>query len=272
MELEKRMLALQIFDYLFQFVCEIIPELEKDGIPKEYMPQSRFRNVSNLPLNQYGKGPFCRFKITHAFRKTGAYLVVINGTPKYVGECEDFGKRWNMGYGVISPRKCYKGGQSTNCRINNLVLGAFKSGDKVNLFFHETNNRFEVEDDLIERLDPEWNTKGTGRPRKRQVQPISEKINLNSSKESGRNKYQKLEEYLRNSPKQIENLTYEDIERIIGTKLPSSAYKYRAWWSNSGQPHAKTWSNVNWKVSSANIGKSVTFKNIINKNNVVKPA
>jgi hypothetical protein len=104
-----------------------------------------------------------------------------------------------------------------------------------------------------------------------EAQPISEKINLNSSKESGRNKYQKLEEYLRNSSKQIENLTYEDIERIIGTKLPSSACKYRAWWSNSGQPHAKTWSNVNWKVSSVDIGKSVTFKNIINKNNMVKP-
>jgi hypothetical protein len=177
-----------------------------------------------------------------------------------------------MGYGVISPRKCYRAGQSTNCRINNLILGAFKSGDKVKLFFHETNNRFEVEDDLIERLDPEWNTKGTGRPRKRQVQPISEKINQNSSKELARNKYKKLEEYLRNSSKQIENLAYENIERIIGTKLPSSAYKYRAWWSNSGHLHAKTWSNVNWKVSSVNIGESVTFKNIIKKNNVVKLA
>lgn len=253
------MLALQIFDYLFQFVCEIIPELEKDGIPKEYMPQSRFRNVSNLPLNQYGKGPFCRFKITHTFRKTGVYLVVINETPKYVGECEDFGKRWNMGYGVISPRKCYKGGQSTNCRINNLILGAFKSGDKIKLFFHETNNRLEIEDELTAKLNPEWNIKGARRPKKCEVHPISEKINLNSSKESGRNKYQKLEEYLRNSSKQIENLAYEDIERIIGTNLPSSAYKYRAWWSNSGHSHARTWSNVSWKVSSVNISKSVTF-------------
>jgi hypothetical protein len=104
-----------------------------------------------------------------------------------------------------------------------------------------------------------------------EAQPISEKINLNSSKESGRNKYQKLEEYLRNSSKQTENLTYEDIERIIGTKLPSSAYKYRAWWSNSGQSHARTWSNASWKVSSVSIGESVTFKNMIKKNNVVKP-
>ena len=85
--------------------------------------------------------------------------------------------------------------------------------------------------------------------KKSEVQPIPK----------SRNKYQKLEEYLRNSSKQIENLTYEDIERIIGTKLPSSAYKYRAWWSNSGQPHARTWSNVSWKVSSVNISKSVTF-------------
>jgi len=77
--------------------------------------------------------------------------------------------------------------------------------------------------------------------------------------ELARNKYQKLEEYLRNSSEQIENLTYEDIERIIGTKLPLSAYRHRAWWSNTGHPHAKTWSNVHWKVSSVDIGKSVTF-------------
>ena len=253
------MLTLQIFDYLFQFVCEIIPELEKDGIPKEYMPQSRFRNVSNLPLNQYGKGPFCRFKIPHAYRKTGVYLIVVNETPKYVGECEDFQKRWNMGYGIISPRKCYKRGQSQNCRVNNLILETFKSGDKIKLFFHETNDRLEIEDELTAKLNPEWNIKGARRPKKCEVQPISKKINLSSSKESGRNRYQELEEYLRNSSKQIENLTYEDIERIIGTKLPLSAYRHRAWWSNTGHPHAKTWSNVHWKVSSVDIGKSVTF-------------
>ena len=30
--------------------------------------------------------------------------------------------RYNNGYGRISPRNCFQGGQSTNCRVNNLIF------------------------------------------------------------------------------------------------------------------------------------------------------
>ena len=46
----------------------------------------------------------------------------------------------NIGYGKISPRNCYAGGQSTNCKMNKIVLELFQQGKRVDLFFHKTEN------------------------------------------------------------------------------------------------------------------------------------
>jgi len=72
-------------------------------------------------------------------------------------------------------------------------------------------------------------------------------------------KYHRLEEYLSNSKKQIEVLTYDEIERILGFKLPPSAYKHRPWWANGGHNQANSWLNAGWKVASVNLGKSIKF-------------
>ncbi|MBM3709676.1 MAG: hypothetical protein FJW61_04575 [Actinobacteria bacterium] len=73
-------------------------------------------------------------------------------------------------------------------------------------------------------------------------------------------KYIKLKEYLKNYTVTI---SYNDIEKIIIEKLPQLAYVHRAWWSNTGHEHAKTWTEAGWKVEEVEIGKSVTFR--INK-------
>lgn len=74
-----------------------------------------------------------------------------------------------------------------------------------------------------------------------------------------KNKYGLLTEYLANSQNQIESLTLKEIEGIIETQLPESAYIHRAWWSNTGHTHAETWTNAGWKVDSVKLGESVTF-------------
>lgn len=62
----------------FQYVSEIIPE-SKNGIPIEYMPQSRYKNVKNYHLNKYGKGPFCKFKISKNYKgKSGIYILLVD--------------------------------------------------------------------------------------------------------------------------------------------------------------------------------------------------
>jgi len=53
-------------------------------------------------------------------------------------------------------------------------------------------------------------------------------------------RYQSLETYLRNRQAEEVPVTFEEIEAIIGTKLPSSAHDHRAWWSNNASNNVMT--------------------------------
>lgn len=71
-------------------------------------------------------------------------------------------------------------------------------------------------------------------------------------------KYFPLENYLN----QISvTLLYDEVEEIIGFKLPPTAYKREQWWENNtmNHPQARAWLNAGWKVANVDLGKSVTF-------------
>lgn len=154
--------------YHFFHVCTIEPYRDDSGKIIEYYPQDRYSNEKNLDLHRYGKGPFCKFRIPKGYSyMAGVYILVADNTLVYVGECEDLEKRWNMGYGNISPRNCFKGGQETNCRINNYILKKMLSECNVDIYFHETANRFNVESEFIIQLSPILNrTKNQARKRR----------------------------------------------------------------------------------------------------------
>ena len=153
-----------ILEHQFQLVGKIRPETNPDGTIREYQPQSRYENKKNLKLNRYGSGSFCKFTIDRKYsKKTGVYAIFVDDNVKYVGECDDFFKRFGMGYGNISPRNCFEGGQPTNCRINTIILSELKLGKLVELYFLESNTRFKVEHELILSLHPIWN-KTSGKP------------------------------------------------------------------------------------------------------------
>jgi hypothetical protein len=142
----------------FDYICDIVPDLLDDGTPREFMPQAEYSNPRHLCLHKYGAGPFCRFRIpVDKARAAGVYVVCVDDMVKYIGECEDLVKRFNQGYGTISPRNCFQGGRQTNCRINMLILGRHKSGSKIRLYFHETRDRFALEERLIRGVRPRWN-------------------------------------------------------------------------------------------------------------------
>src|ERR1700719_2857376 len=46
-------------------------------------------------------------------------------------------------------------------------------------------------------------------------------------------KYSALGEYLRRQRRDVVAMTFSEIERITGIKLPASAHKHRPWWSNN---------------------------------------
>ncbi len=62
-------------------------------------------------------------------------------------------------------------------------------------------------------------------------------------------KYRRLKEYLFNCDKNVEKLSFEKVEEIVGFKLPESAYLYRAWWANSSHNALRVWIPVGWYVS-----------------------
>ena len=114
--------AIRIGQYDFRFVCVIEPERNFDGTIRELMPQVRYNNAAGWSLHQYGDGPFCKFKIPRNLNFSGVYALSVDHEIRYIGECEKLSQRFNAGYGNISPRNCFKGGQQTNCRINSLLL------------------------------------------------------------------------------------------------------------------------------------------------------
>ena len=141
----------------FQFVADLAPERSENGKIKEIFPQARYQNVRGLPLNKYGKGPFCKFKIPSNLSDSGVYAILVDQETKYIGECVNLSRRYNGGYGNISPRNCYRGGQETNCRINNLVFRAADSGKQVTLWFHKTSNHEALEKELRDKIALDWN-------------------------------------------------------------------------------------------------------------------
>lgn len=117
----------------FQLTALTIYFLESNivGIPQ------RYDNAKNLPLNKYGSSKFCKFKVSGVdLNHGGIYVFVVNGKVKYVGKTnQTFEKRFSAnGYGSISPRNCFEGGQSTNCKLNAQMNNWYNNKDKIEIY------------------------------------------------------------------------------------------------------------------------------------------
>lgn len=149
--------VMDIGGYSFEFVCAIDAERDADGAVKEDEPRFRYMPGAGMLLNHYGEGPFCKFRIPSDRNEAGLYALLVDQAVQYVGECRDLSTRFNMGYGNISPRNCFVGGQETNCRINRAILDALKAGSEVTLWFRWTADFKRVEAELRRGCQPPWN-------------------------------------------------------------------------------------------------------------------
>jgi hypothetical protein len=76
-------------------------------------------------------------------------------------------------------------------------------------------------------------------------------------------KYEPLPAFLGRSDRTVQRLSFSEIERILGFKLPQSAYQHAAWWSNtaSGHSHAQSWLHAGWQTEAIDLtGRKVTFR------------
>jgi hypothetical protein len=71
-------------------------------------------------------------------------------------------------------------------------------------------------------------------------------------------KYTALEHYLHDLPaaqKEV-TLSFEQIEGILNSKLPSSAYEDQRWWEHETEGNhvsARAWANAGWKIANLDV-------------------
>ena len=79
-------------------------------------------------------------------------------------------------------------------------------------------------------------------------------------------KYRRLSEHLERLARKGHSqwkATFQEIEKVLDSQLPKSAYEYQAWWANqAGNGHSQTagWKSVGWRTEDLDIqGQRVTF-------------
>lgn len=77
------------------------------------------------------------------------------------------------------------------------------------------------------------------------------------------NKYWPLHIYLQNCEQDALRLTFGEIERLLGQRLPDSARSQRAWWSNrsQGAVQARAWMEAGYRAEALDLAaEAVTFR------------
>lgn len=150
-----------LLDQATRFPIDV--ERDAGGTIKRFQPQGDYAGRDEVPLSRYGAGSFCSFRVPDGISRPGVYLIVTGDRLAYVGECQNFSQRFKTGYGQISPKNCYKGGQETNCRVNKLILKCAESAWAIDVHFLEAvepEQRFSLETACIAAYAPPWNRKG----------------------------------------------------------------------------------------------------------------
>lgn len=76
-------------------------------------------------------------------------------------------------------------------------------------------------------------------------------------------KYAPLFDFLREQTDRLVTIKFEEIEKIIGNKLPASAYKHKAWWGNTRSGtyvQSAAWLEANFRVEDVFFGEVVVFQ------------
>lgn len=78
-------------------------------------------------------------------------------------------------------------------------------------------------------------------------------------------KYEPLSNFLRKQTAHKVTVSFEQIERIIGDKLPASAHEHRAWWSNNpnNSVMTKAWIEAGFRSEQVDMnGRKLVFRRV----------
>ncbi len=78
-------------------------------------------------------------------------------------------------------------------------------------------------------------------------------------------KYEPLTDYLRRQSDAVVRMSFDEIERVIGAKLPPSATNHRAWWSNNTENNVMTraWTDAGFESEDVDMKRRrVAFRRV----------
>jgi hypothetical protein len=81
-------------------------------------------------------------------------------------------------------------------------------------------------------------------------------------------KYEPLGDFLRSQRTALVRVTFDDIERITGTKLPPKAQHQRAWWSNnpSNNVMTKVWLEAGFQTEQVDMSaRKLVFRRVADR-------
>ncbi len=197
------------------------------------------------------------------------YAFVANQEIKYIGKTTM--SLYKRMYGYKNPGPT----QTTNIKNNQRIKDSLNRGEHIDILVlidesprHYGNFKISLaaglEGDLIKELNPIWNEQGNSKNTKtskvNKICPSKAKISQDVSLQKYRGKYAALKEYLKlKLDEKTLTLSYNEIEKIIGVKLPQSAHMHREWWENGGHVQAEAWLQAGWKRGRVELGQFVTF-------------
>ena len=85
------------------------------------------------------------------------------------------------------------------------------------------------------------------------------------TKHTWSHKYGPLTEFLRRQSRALVRMSFDEIERVIGAKLPPSATQHRAWWSNNAENNVmtKAWKDAGFESEAVDMkGRRVAFRRV----------
>lgn len=78
-----------------------------------------------------------------------------------------------------------------------------------------------------------------------------------------RSKYEALEAFLRARVEESVTMTFDDVARVIGSRLPAAAHAHRAWWGNNAtnHVHAAAWLRAGFESAQVDmVARTLVFR------------
>jgi hypothetical protein len=74
-----------------------------------------------------------------------------------------------------------------------------------------------------------------------------------------REQYQRLERHLRGAGRSRIEMTFDEVARVIGAPLPSSAFRHPAWWGSDPKHTEAAWLGAGYAASPNLTAQRVVF-------------